>query len=485
MADTTYSRWYREGSVTISQNSKTLQGANTYWLNANIKPGDLFTIDSSKFYEVDSVDSNTQITLRTAFEEAKITAGAYKIIRNFTATLAAETAAKVVEVLARNERYVNEDMKTVQGYSAYDLACQGGYVGTLEQWLASLTAYGVARERGFSGSKDDWLASLTAYGVACANGYEGTAAEWLESLKAAQEWTTLNERTEILTYHNGTSHNARPRGKNLGSEYTAAQAAAIKAGTFLDLYPGDYWEKAVTYTYKDPNTGEDITETTKPIKFILADCDYFYQTGIEKMHSGIQTRPMHHVVVIAAGKVYSAPMNDENTAQTGYAYSAMRLKYLDRARQYIYAAFGKENIPIFSMQSSLSVSDEGVVKYGFFDSNANTAVAQRGNYALDVELLTMDMITGTNFAQPPLSEKIAIRNTTWTPTNLGRLAIYNYAPTFFFGFNNEGGVPGFFWTQDVASVTTFMRPHLQGYPFATVATASNSVIPFFLLGDVK
>lgn len=38
-----------------------------------------------------------------------------------------------------------------------------------------------------------------------------------------------------------TNHNGGIRGKNLGSSYTAEQKAAIAAGTFDDIYVGDYW----------------------------------------------------------------------------------------------------------------------------------------------------------------------------------------------------------------------------------------------------
>lgn len=54
----------------------------------------------------------------------------------------------------------------VDGLSAYQLARQQGYGGTLTAWLASLvgaaglSAYEVARELGYGGTKTQWLASL-------------------------------------------------------------------------------------------------------------------------------------------------------------------------------------------------------------------------------------------------------------------------------------------------------------------------------------
>ncbi|WP_273081265.1 leucine-rich repeat protein [Alistipes ihumii] len=83
------------------------------------------------------------------------------------------------------------------GRSAYELAVENGYRGTLEEWLASLSgnnglsAYELAVENGYRGTEEEWLASLkgntgqngrSAYELAVENGYRGTLEEWLASL---------------------------------------------------------------------------------------------------------------------------------------------------------------------------------------------------------------------------------------------------------------------------------------------------------------
>ena len=118
---------------------------------------------------------------------------------------------------------INTDMQSIHGKSAFQIACDKGFTGTESEWITSL--------------KGD-----SAYEVAVQNGYSGTIQEWLESLKAAGEWDTLDERTEILTYNSGALRNCIYRGKNLGTEVTAEQISEIKAGTFRDLWVGDYWE---------------------------------------------------------------------------------------------------------------------------------------------------------------------------------------------------------------------------------------------------
>lgn len=86
-------------------------------------------------------------------------------------------------------------LKGDSGKSAYELACEAGYRGTVAEWLLSLigkSAYTVAVENGFEGTPDKWLESLigadgaegkSAYAIAVENGFKGTPDEWLESLK--------------------------------------------------------------------------------------------------------------------------------------------------------------------------------------------------------------------------------------------------------------------------------------------------------------
>lgn len=90
------------------------------------------------------------------------------------------------------------------GKSAYELAVENGYRGTQTEWLESLkgnngkdgkSAYELAVEKGYSGTIEQWIASLngtngnngkSAYELAVEKGYQGTMEEWLESLKGSQ-----------------------------------------------------------------------------------------------------------------------------------------------------------------------------------------------------------------------------------------------------------------------------------------------------------
>ena len=94
----------------------------------------------------------------------------------------------------------SETQNGINGKSAYELAVENGYEGTVQEWLASLvgaagadgkSAYELAVENGYEGTAQEWLQSLvgsdgadglSAYEIAVNNGYKGTEQEWLKSL---------------------------------------------------------------------------------------------------------------------------------------------------------------------------------------------------------------------------------------------------------------------------------------------------------------
>ncbi|MCL2797346.1 MAG: S1C family serine protease [Firmicutes bacterium] len=94
------------------------------------------------------------------------------------------------------------DAQGISGKSAYDLAVENGFTGTLIEWLDSLqpgepgkNAYELAVDNGFAGTLSEWLDSLkapeaqvlsglSAYELAVENGFTGTMAEWIASLQA-------------------------------------------------------------------------------------------------------------------------------------------------------------------------------------------------------------------------------------------------------------------------------------------------------------
>ena len=82
------------------------------------------------------------------------------------------------------------------GKSAYELAVESGYVGTLEEWLESLrgetgeggkNAYEIAVEKGYTGTEEMWLASLVG-----ASGKDGRGISDISLTSTAVSYTHLD-----------------------------------------------------------------------------------------------------------------------------------------------------------------------------------------------------------------------------------------------------------------------------------------------------
>lgn len=121
-----------------------------------------------------------------------------------------------------------------------------------------------------------------------------------------------------LLYTNAGAHNAIYRGECLGTSVTAAQYAAIQAGTFDDMYIGDYWViGGVTYR--------------------IAAFDYYYKTGDTPCTT-------HHVTLVPDGNMYTHCMNDTDITTGAYVGSKMYTEGLNQAKETINTAFGSAHV---------------------------------------------------------------------------------------------------------------------------------------------
>lgn len=106
----------------------------------------------------------------------------------------------------------------VPGKSAYEIAVENGFVGTRDQWLASLqgkdgqpgpagkSAYEVAVDNGFQGTRDQWLASLE--GPPGPQGPEGPKGEPGDPAQLPDKFiidvTCSTNNQIIVSYYGGT-----------------------------------------------------------------------------------------------------------------------------------------------------------------------------------------------------------------------------------------------------------------------------------------
>jgi len=109
----------------------------------------------------------------------------------------------------------------LKGLSAYEVAVENGYTGTVEEWLQSLIGNGIESvdmdSSGFltiyftdntSYTTPISLKGLSAYQIAVDNGYVGTVEQWLDSLGATVELGTVTSGGSVSITNSGTDKNA-------------------------------------------------------------------------------------------------------------------------------------------------------------------------------------------------------------------------------------------------------------------------------------
>ena len=128
--------------------------------------------------------------------------------------------------------------------------------------------------------------------------------------------------------HSAALHNGLYRGKDLTEYFESGEmSAAIAAGTFEDIYPGDYIIKSVT-----------IDGTTySNVKWIVMDLDYH-------LHAGDTETTAHHVVLMPETTLGTQAMNATNITTGGYVGSVMWTTHIPKVVTGIEAAFGDTHV---------------------------------------------------------------------------------------------------------------------------------------------
>lgn len=151
-------------------------------------------------------------------------------------------------------------------------------------------------------------------------------------------------------FPNAGSHNAIYRGKNLGTSVTAEQYAAISAGTFDDLYIGDYW-------------------VINGVTWRIAAFDYYLTTGDTACNT-------HHVTIVPDTYLYIARMNETNTTAGAYVGSKMYTTNLEQAKTTIKAAFGESHILTHRQLLQNAVSNGNPSGGAWYDSQVELMTEQ-------------------------------------------------------------------------------------------------------------
>lgn len=250
-------------------------------------------------------------------------------------------------------------------------------------------------------------------------------------------WTTVKEVEETGAGY----HNSVHRGKYLGTSVTEAQWAAIKAGTFEDLYIGDYW-------------------IINGIVWRIAAFDYY-------LNRGDAICAVHHVVVVPDQALYNAQMNNTesgdyvdgdpaNTTAGGYVGSDMRTQNLEKAKTIISEAFGEEHILKHRRLLSNAVTNGYTSGHAWYDSTVEL-MTERNVYGNSV---FSNFLNGTNHSYNYTIDK------TQFPLFAFRPDLINPNRTWY-------------WLMDVATSSDFAYADSSGAATCTAASGAAGVRPDF------
>ena len=258
--------------------------------------------------------------------------------------------------------------------------------------------------------------------------------QWVDDVIAAADAAKTAETNVqpvlALLYNNAGAHNSIYRGKALGDTVTDAQWAAIKAGTFDDLYIGDYW-------------------TINSINWRIAAFDYYRYCGDTKCTG-------HHVVIVPDTYLGRVQMNTTSVTTGGYIGSELYKSGLDSAKTAINAAFSGH-----------------VLSHRVYLTNAVANGRAWGGAWCDseVDLMCEQMVYGSGILSP-------VSNGTDIPANYivekAQLPLFAHNPAHISASCD-------WWLRDVVSSTQFAMVYNDGRAIRLNAGYAGYVRPSFCI----
>jgi len=231
---------------------------------------------------------------------------------------------------------------------------------------------------------------------------------------------------------NAGAHNAIYRGQSLGTSVSADQYAEIQAGTFGDMFIGDYWTIGGTV-------------------YRIAAFDYW-------LHCGDTECTTHHVVLVPDTCIgENQKMNDSNTTTGGYVGSKMYTTNLASAKSTITSAFGSAHILSHRELLSNTVDSSGnASSWSWYDS--------------DIELMNEQMVYGGPCGSKPEASSINY--------NMGidksQLPLFALEPS---RITNRA----YWWLRSVVSAAYFACVGTGGHAYVDVASTAYGVRPVFAI----
>ena len=226
--------------------------------------------------------------------------------------------------------------------------------------------------------------------------------------------------------NNAGAHNSVYRGISLGTSVSAAQFAAIAAGTFDDMYIGDYW-------------------TIGGVVWRIVGFNYYWNVGDANCETP-------HITIVPDMILYNAQMNATNVVTGAYVGSAMYTSNLAQAKTAIDAAFGAAHILSHRVLLANAVSENAATGWAWYDST--------------VELLTEHQVYGARAWGAPANNGYGVASQD------GQLPGFALRHDLIHNRQN-------WWLQDVVSAATFALVSFFGNAILYDASDSLGVRPTF------
>ena len=258
-----------------------------------------------------------------------------------------------------------------------------------------------------------------------------TEPETDESVRSASTAFVKRELAKYFPIENNAGyHNSVYRGRSLGSSVTADQYAAIAAGTFNNLFIGDYW-------------------TINNVNWRIAAFDYW-------LHCGDTECTTHHVVIVPDTILASCQMNKTNVTTGAYVgsdyYKGTNSNTGKSAAQTaINNAFGSAHILNHRELLTNAVTNGASSGWAWYDST--------------FELMNESMVYGHDVFGPSGYE---------TGIGKGQLPLFALEPS---RITNRAN----WWLRSVYSAASFCNVSLRGYAGNDGASASFGVRPAFAI----
>ena len=275
--------------------------------------------------------------------------------------------------------------------------------------------------------------------------YERVNWENLPSKNTPVNADNLNKMDEAIDqiendFKNAGTHNSLYRGKDITSLfYDGTLSKQIAAGTFDDIYIGDY-----------------IIGKVSGRKYLVADLNY-------RLHTGNTECTTPHVLMIPERTMGNEQMNTSDVTTGAYVGSAMYTTNLEKYKTIIKNDFGSGHI-LSHRQYLKNAVTNGYESAGEWKDST-------------IELMNELMVYGSNLFHN-------IQHGTNVPQNYtidkSQLSIFKHRHDLIVAFNDSNARQNW-WLRDVISSTNFARVSYNGTATTDGASESFGVRPAFLI----